>query len=67
MVRRLKRLVAQEVEIKRPPLDVGNAVTLMTIHGAKGLEWSVVIVADLSRKAQAHHAPLRFDPQLGSD
>ena len=33
------------------PLEVGadEAVRLMTIHGAKGLEFPVVIVADLGR------------------
>lgn len=28
-----------------------NAIDLMTIHGAKGLEWDVVIVPELERKA----------------
>jgi ATP-dependent helicase/nuclease subunit A len=65
VVRRLKRLVDKKVEIKRPPLEAGNAITLMTIHGAKGLEWSVVIVPDLSRKSQNDHSSIRFDPQLG--
>jgi len=65
VVRRLKRLINSKIEIKRPPLEAGNAITLMTIHGAKGLEWSVVIVPDLSRKTQGDHPVVLFDPKLG--
>ena len=35
-----------EVEIKRDPSAPGNAVRVMTVHGAKGLEAPVVILAD---------------------
>ena len=35
-----------EVEIKRDPSAPANAVRVMTIHGAKGLEAPVVILAD---------------------
>ena len=40
------------------PLEVGadQAVRLMTIHGAKGLEFPVVIVADLGRRGGGGHA-----------
>ncbi|MGZ2411227.1 ATP-dependent helicase/nuclease subunit A [Sphingomonas sp. F9_3S_D5_B_2] len=34
------------VEIKRDPSAPGNAVRVMTVHGAKGLEAPVVILAD---------------------
>jgi ATP-dependent helicase/nuclease subunit A len=37
----------------------------MTIHASKGLEWSVVVVPDLSRKAAIQVATACFDPALG--
>jgi ATP-dependent helicase/nuclease subunit A len=37
----------------------------MTIHGAKGLEWSVVIVPDLTRASPNDTSIIRFDPQVG--
>lgn len=43
-VRRLKRLAAAEIKIPRLPLSANDAVALMTIHAAKGLEWSVVVI-----------------------
>jgi ATP-dependent helicase/nuclease subunit A len=65
LVRRLKRLLAAQVEVPRPPLEAGDAVALMTIHGAKGLEWSIVVVPDLTRSAPSNTDPVRFDPDLG--
>ncbi|MBV9528112.1 double-strand break repair helicase AddA [Sphingomonas sp.] len=35
-----------DVEIKRDPSAPGNAVRVMTVHGAKGLEAPVVVLAD---------------------
>ncbi|MBD1909933.1 MULTISPECIES: UvrD-helicase domain-containing protein [unclassified Leptolyngbya] len=65
VVRRLKRLVRHEVSVPRPALAAGNAVSLMTIHAAKGLEWSVVIVPDLTRQRAIDSPKVRFDPDLG--
>ena len=39
--------------MKRDPSSAGNAVRVMTVHGAKGLEAPVVILAD------ATHDPAR--------
>lgn len=65
VVRRLQRLQTAAIEVPRPALAGGNAISLMTIHGSKGLEWPVVIVPDLARSA-SHDSPLvRFDPELG--
>jgi ATP-dependent helicase/nuclease subunit A len=44
--RRLDQLFAE-------PAATTDAVDLMTIHGAKGLEWDVVIVPGLEKRAQA--------------
>src|SRR5207249_702667 len=65
LVRRLKRWLAAEVEVPRSPLDASSAVALMTIHGAKGLEWPIVVVPDLTRSAPSNTDPVRFDPDLG--
>ncbi|WP_008312627.1 UvrD-helicase domain-containing protein [Leptolyngbya sp. PCC 6406] len=65
VIRRLQRLQAAEVSIPRPALAGGDAVSLMTIHGAKGLEWPVVIVPDLARQSPPDSPLVRFDPALG--
>ena len=65
LVRRLGRLRAAEVAVPRPPLRSSDAVTLMSIHGAKGLEWPVVAVLDLSRRPRAVADEVLVDPDLG--
>jgi ATP-dependent helicase/nuclease subunit A len=65
VVRRLKGLSEKEVAVPRPILSITNAVSLMTIYSAKGLEWSLVIVADLSKERPKSHPAIRFDAQLG--
>jgi ATP-dependent helicase/nuclease subunit A len=49
--RRLGKLFAETVAS-------ADAVDLMTIHGAKGLEWDVVIVPGLEKKAQGNREKL---------
>ncbi|RMG10182.1 MAG: DNA helicase UvrD [Cyanobacteria bacterium J055] len=65
VVRRLKRLIQSDVKIPRLPLDAKNAVSLMTVHAAKGLEWSMVVVADLTRSTPNNSPPIYFDPEFG--
>lgn len=67
----LARLTAAEqsretkIRIPRPTLEPGNAVSLMTIHRSKGLEWPIVVVPDLKRSSPGYTGPLLFDRGLG--
>ena len=65
LTRRLRRLRAAGVRVPRPPLRSRDAVALMTIHGAKGLEWPVVVIADMSRASRAQSDEVVVDPDLG--
>ena len=65
VVRRLKKLAAAEIEIPRLPLSTSNSIALMTIHAAKGLEWSVVVVPDLTRVKTNDSKVVYFDPSCG--
>ncbi|MBC8123079.1 MAG: ATP-dependent nuclease subunit A, partial [Gemmatimonadaceae bacterium] len=65
VTRRLQNLIAAEVKVPRPPLEAVNAVSLMTIHAAKGLEWPVVVVADLTRKPNNNSPPILVNPEIG--
>ncbi|MEL7523686.1 MAG: 3'-5' exonuclease, partial [Cyanobacteria bacterium J06553_1] len=57
VVRRLKKLYQEEVAVPRPVIAVSNAVSLMTIYAAKGLEWGAVFVADLSKERPKSQTP----------
>ncbi|MGK7948559.1 MAG: UvrD-helicase domain-containing protein [Xenococcaceae cyanobacterium] len=65
VVRRLKRLFEEEITIPCPLLETDNAVSLMTIFAAKGLEWSLVVVADLSKERPNKSPSVYFDANLG--
>lgn len=65
VVRWLRQLHEAGAEVPRPPLEAGDAVSLMTIHAAKGLEWPVVIVPDLARSISPSFGAVVFDPDLG--
>lgn len=65
VVRSLRRMGEAGVEVPRPLLAAGDAVSLMSIHSAKGLEWPVVIVPDLSRAPRSSSPAVLFDPEVG--
>ncbi len=65
VVRWLRQLLEADAEAPRPPLEAGDAVTLTTVHGSKGLEWPVVVLPDLDRRIPPRSEPVLFDPELG--
>ena len=45
--------------------ESSDVIRLMTIHQAKGLEFPLVVVADVDRPAHTKHPPAAFDPLWG--
>ncbi len=64
VVQRLEQIQESHLEIPRPAAT-GAGVSLTTIHQAKGLEWPVVLVANLDHRPPGRSPGLLFDPQLG--
>lgn len=64
-VRRLRRLYEAEARVARPPVAAGDAVSLITVHGAKGLEWPVVILPNLQRPWRPGGEKVRVNPEHG--
>jgi ATP-dependent helicase/nuclease subunit A len=48
-----------------PPEDSGNAVKLMTVHSAKGLEFPIVFVAALHKGIESNPPVVAFSPRIG--
>jgi ATP-dependent helicase/nuclease subunit A len=63
--RRLRRLQQADIEVPRPPLGADGAVSLTTIHRAKGLEWPLVILADLDYAPPNTVSEVLVDRELG--
>lgn len=66
-VERLKGAVAEETdeELAATQAESNNVIRLMTIHQSKGLEFPVVIVADMDRNSQPPPSPVEFSTELG--
>ena len=58
-------LAARDVEVKRDQEQAGDAVRIMTVHAAKGLQAPIVILPDTVRTP--HRSPNLFWPEAGSD
>ncbi|MFN4252084.1 UvrD-helicase domain-containing protein [Deinococcus sp.] len=54
---RLQRMKEGQVRLPRAPLHVADAVTLSSVHQAKGLEWPIVFVVDLGGKPSPDTSP----------
>jgi len=58
---RLRWLAAQPPREPEADLDAADAVTLLSIHAAKGLEWPVVILPDLAAPTRSDAERARLD------
>lgn len=64
-VKQIKALAQGRSNIPRPVVDAGDAVILTSIHNAKGLEWPVVFVPDLSGQTGGWGNTLLIESDIG--
>jgi ATP-dependent helicase/nuclease subunit A len=58
-------LAASDAQLKRDPESARDEVRVLTVHGSKGLEAPVVILADAGPNQGARHSNLIKDPETG--
>lgn len=59
---RLRWLASQPPREPEADLDDAEAVTLLTVHAAKGLEWPIVFLPDLAAPTRSDADRARLDP-----
>lgn len=66
-VDRLQESVGEETKeaLAATHPESSDVIRLMSIHQSKGLEFPVVVVADMDRRGNEQPPPARFDPDLG--
>jgi ATP-dependent helicase/nuclease subunit A len=66
LVRELTALLRlEETKVPRPGMEAGDAVSLMSVHNAKGLEWPVVILPDITAGGAGRGAEVVFEADAG--
>jgi len=65
VVRYTRLAITHELDIERPFVESDNAVSLMTVHAAKGLEWPIVFIPDLTRQFKGGRGTLMIDADIG--
>ena len=65
VIHALDQLRMLGMEPNAPEQQAVDAVEVLTIHGAKGLEWPIVFVASLHRGTPSTPPPVSFSPAQG--
>jgi ATP-dependent exoDNAse (exonuclease V) beta subunit len=60
---RLRWLASQPPREPEADLDAADAVTLLSVHAAKGLEWPIVFLPDLAAPTRSDADRARLDPE----
>jgi ATP-dependent exoDNAse (exonuclease V) beta subunit len=69
LARRLHRLLSNEEDVGGfvllpPPANLGDSIRVLTVHGSKGLEFPVVILADVGPRRRRSDPFLKVDGEV---
>ncbi len=56
-----RNLNEKEIREGEAPLEVGDTITLMTIHASKGLEYPVIFIPDAQSRNPSNHSPVIYE------